>query len=187
MPYHQALSVAAVSLAALLAGCSGGTGEGGTAGNVATAAVSNDAVPAENTATAGENASAATLPGGGEAIQVMLEKVATTPDQPNDQVTVSDPKFVTGIGGHFITANVRYGGGCRSHEFKAYWDGSWIKTNPPGLYITLRHNANGDTCRAVFNRVVQINISEAAMGYPEFWVRLTNIPGNRGRVNVRIR
>jgi hypothetical protein len=122
----------------------------------------------------------------GEAIQVLLEKVDHIPDQPDDQASISDVKFVSGIAGHFITANVRYGGGCREHQFKAYWTGSWSKSNPPGIDITLRHNANGDTCMALFNRLLQINISEPAAAQKNFWVQLTNVAGPEGRVDVKI-
>jgi hypothetical protein len=189
------LAIIGISLPSLLAGCSGGTNEtaespNGTASSLANAAVpeaGNMATSAANEAAPAENAAAAApSTDGGQAIQVQLERVATIPANPNDQVAVSDVRFVTGIAGHFITARIRYGGGCRQHEFKAYWNGSWNMSNPPGMVITLRHNANGDTCRALFNRLVQINISEPASVNNQFWVQLTNVPGSAGRVEVTI-
>lgn len=171
---------------ALLAGCTGDA-DNVTAGQNDDLATAVDANPAQADAVAADgNATAAGALPAGEAILIVLERVSEIPDEPNDQVSVSDVKFVTGIGGNFITANVRYGGGCRDHEFKAYWNGSWQKSNPPGIDITLRHNANGDSCRALFNRLVQINISEPAETEKEFWVQLTNVAGPDGRVDVKI-
>jgi hypothetical protein len=184
MRHLQTLSIAAASLAIVLGGCSGGTGDTGQAGNSTTA---NDATaPGENATTSAENATADTGLPEGEAIQVMLEKVATIPDKPNDQVALSNVKFVTGIAGNFITADARYGGGCRKHEFKAFWDGSWSKSNPPEMTIALRHNANGDTCMALLNRMVQINIGELTKLQKDFFVTLSGAGGDAGRVHVTI-
>jgi hypothetical protein len=188
------LSIATISLPALLAGCSAETTKNAPASNE-TPPATNEVPPEANGATsasgneaepAGNVAAAAPETPAGRAILVRLERVATIPDQPNDQVNVSDVRFITGVAGPFITARVRYGGGCRPHEFKAYWNGSWFRSNPPGIAITLRHNANGDTCRMLFDRLVQIGISEPASANNRFWVQLTNVPGSAGRVDVTI-
>jgi hypothetical protein len=177
------LSMAAV-LPSLLAGCATPSDSNMAAADNA-ASVPGNAAESGTSTVESANAAEAT-PEGDHAIIVPLEKVAKIPDTPNDHVAVSDVEFSTGFTGHFITATVNYGGGCKPHEFKAYWDGSWVKTKPPGVAITLRHNGNGDRCKASITKMVQISIAEPAAAEKAFFVELTNVPGAAGRVDVRI-
>lgn len=185
---RKMLFLMAAALPGLLVGCSGkGTGHSQGASNAAALKMAGTASPQANGADAGRNSVAPNaLPAGGQAILVDLKRMGNIPATPNDPVNVSDVKFATGVGGHFITAKVSYGGGCRDHEFKAYWSGAWDKSDPPGINIVLRHNANGDTCRALLTRLVQINIAEPAAENREFWVELFGPNGSVGRADVKV-
>ena len=123
---------------------------------------------------------------GGDAVLVALQKVEV-PAQPNDPITsIADAHYITGIGGHFIVADVKYGGGCKTHEFTAYWDGAWNKSNPPGIAIQLRHDKKGDTCKAIVETKLQINISEPANIERRFWAEIHGTGASSNRVDIEV-
>lgn len=43
---------------------------------------------------------------------------------------------------------VEYSGGCNSHLFYTWWDGSWSEGEPADGQFYLRHDARGDACEA---------------------------------------
>lgn len=97
-------------------------------------------------------------------------------------MAIEDAKFITGIGGDFIVANVRYGGGCKDHDFAAYWGGSWMESLPPGTIISLTHDAKGDTCKRIVTEMLQINIASLTAKERRFWANL----GGGGASSVRV-
>ena len=102
---------------------------------------------------------------------IPLNVMRSIPAEPADPIIgIEDVSFSTGIAGNFAMATIRYGGGCKPHQFKAYWDNSWIKTKPPGINLVIRHNANGDTCKAIKTTRVQIDLAEPLKLEGEFWL-----------------
>jgi hypothetical protein len=110
--------------------------------------------------------------GNGHYTQLALTKVADVPDTPNDPLNeIEVVEYGSGIGGHFLIVRVRYGGGMRDHAFQAYWDGSWMKSDPPGIWINIRHDANDDPGKAFIDETLQIMIDEPAnSSYRKFFV-----------------
>lgn len=99
-------------------------------------------------------------------------------------MAIEDAKFSTGITGDFIVANVRYGGGCKDHDFAAYWGGSWMESLPPGTIISLSHDAKGDTCKRIVTETLQINIASLTAKERRFWAQLGGGGASSGRVEV---
>jgi hypothetical protein len=126
--------------------------------------------PVENQAAATNDAAATATD---VATVLPLNVMRTIPAEPADTILgIEDVSFSTGIAGNFAMATIRYGGGCKPHEFKAYWDNSWIKTKPPGINLVIRHNANGDTCKAIKTTRVQIDLAEPLKSERELWLTI---------------
>lgn len=63
-----------------------------------------------------------------------------------------------------LLIEVRYGGGCRDHEFKLVHIGAYKESMPPQLDVALRHNANDDRCRALVTETLSIPLDQ--LRYP---------------------
>ncbi len=76
----------------------------------------------------------------------------------------SDPVAITAseVDGDTITLTVEYSGGCGEHDFALCWDGSWIKTLPMKVGLTLSHDANGDMCRAMISEDITFDLAPVA-------------------------
>lgn len=119
---------------------------------------------------------------------VQLTQANPLPDKPSDPVSaIKNVKFITGIGGHFITADLTYGGGCKEHEFQAVWDGSWMESMPPQMTIRLLHDAKGDRCKAIVNDTVQINIGDLVKAEPNFLAMIQHGPITTDPVEVSLK
>lgn len=170
------LTIAGVSTISLLAACNSTTSEDAQAPSAAEEVA---ATKADTTAETAEMTDATIL---------QLDKVDTIPTKPDDSLMgFSDTKFMTGITGHFIMTKVRYGGGCKDHEFSAFWDGSWEKSQPAAMSITIRHNANNDNCKAIKEQLLQINIGDVVVENPNFFVTVTDGTTSSERVEVSLK
>lgn len=58
-----------------------------------------------------------------------------------------------------LLLTVRYGGGCKEHEFELYWDGLFMESNPLQVKLELSHNSNEDMCRALLTDELYFNLS----------------------------
>jgi hypothetical protein len=85
-----------------------------------------------------------------ELIEVEAEDIAVAHD-PFDLLDAS-------IIGDSLMLSVRYGGGCREHEF-ALETGPILKSLPPKQLISISHDANGDNCRALIQKIVWFDLS----------------------------
>ena len=93
---------------------------------------------------------------------IALKRVDAIPDKPSDLLLgIADATGGTGIAGPFVTVKVRYGGGDLEHDFFAYWDGSLLKSHPPGVPIRLLHDNKGDRAKGIMERTLQINLRDA--------------------------
>jgi len=97
-----------------------------------------------------------------EVILIALKRVDAVPDKPSDLLLgLADATGGTGIAGPFVTVKVSYSGGEVEHDFFASWNGSLLKSHPPGVPILLRHDNKGDTAKRIMDRTLQINLHEA--------------------------
>ncbi|RKU21068.1 hypothetical protein C6499_22895 [Candidatus Poribacteria bacterium] len=48
-----------------------------------------------------------------------------------------------------LTINVSYGGGCETHAFTLVAEQRFLESFPVQLRVSLAHNANSDTCKAL--------------------------------------
>jgi hypothetical protein len=177
-PAQTLLSFVALAGLALLPACS--PADNTTQAEEATANLPQNtaAGPEAMTAEAGEPAGHATI----------LQLQNGRPTGKSDPViAIEDAKYSDGFAGKFIVATMRYGGGCKDHEFAAYWDGSWMESNPPGMNIVLSHDAKGDTCKAIVTKMVQINLADVAAKEPRFWAVLASGGVRSSRVEVGVK
>jgi hypothetical protein len=65
--------------------------------------------------------------------------------EPGDPFEVTDARFEADQ----LVIDVRYGGGCRAHEFHMLWSGAVRRSNPPQTSFFLVHDAHGDPCKAI--------------------------------------
>jgi hypothetical protein len=77
---------------------------------------------------------------------------------PMDDVMIKDASVV----GDSLTMLVSYSGGCKTHDFKAIWDGAMMKSLPGQINVVLSHNANGDMCEALLTQDVTVSLSPLA-------------------------
>ncbi|MBI1289327.1 MAG: hypothetical protein GC178_17300 [Flavobacteriales bacterium] len=58
-----------------------------------------------------------------------------------------------------LTVIFRYSGGCKEHDFNAYFSGSFMKSLPPQAYIDFEHfNPDNDPCRSLVKDTVNFNL-----------------------------
>jgi hypothetical protein len=70
------------------------------------------------------------------------------------------------ITGDTLSIFVKYGGGCKKHEFDLYSDKMYMKSLPSKLTLYLTHNNNGDMCRKLIIRELKFNISAVKYSNP---------------------
>lgn len=64
-----------------------------------------------------------------------------------------------------LVAVVRYSGGCKPHDFNAYFSGAWLKSLPAQAIIELEHiNLENDPCRSLVKDTLKFNL--ASIQYP---------------------
>lgn len=78
----------------------------------------------------------------------------------NDQVTIKKAQITKGV----LTLSLEYGGGCEEHVFELVTTKMYKKSLPPQIDVFLKHNANGDACRKLFNEDHSFNVE--AIKYP---------------------
>lgn len=54
----------------------------------------------------------------------------------------------------------------------AYWDGSWIETNPPGITIMLGHAGDTDRVPSETAQALRIDLSAALRERPRLWAMI---------------
>lgn len=64
-----------------------------------------------------------------------------------------------GVEGDVMTFVVSYSGGCEDHEFELLNNGMIMKSMPPQSNLVLKHNGNGDKCRALITDTLHFDLS----------------------------
>lgn len=66
----------------------------------------------------------------------------------------------TELQAHYVRLDLQYSGGCEDHEFAVWWtDGLVAPSNPPKLQLQLQHYDHGDSCDALVNRSLWVDLS----------------------------
>ena len=60
--------------------------------------------------------------------------------------------------GDLLKLVVGYGGGCETHRFKVWTDNSFKPSQPPVIKLYVAHDSNGDTCEALIQRAIWIDL-----------------------------
>lgn len=68
------------------------------------------------------------------------------------------------IKGDILSLVVRYSGGCETHIFDLFADPRIMKSMPPQQNIVLKHDANGDKCRALITDTLSFDLSPIKIG-----------------------
>ncbi|MCB9185475.1 MAG: hypothetical protein H6601_01860 [Flavobacteriales bacterium] len=64
-----------------------------------------------------------------------------------------------------LTVVFRYSGGCKEHDFNAYFSGAWLKSLPPQAIIDFEHlNPDNDACRSLVMDTVLFNLAPLKYG-----------------------
>jgi hypothetical protein len=74
---------------------------------------------------------------------------------PHDAVVVEDAE----ISGDILTAQLGFGGGCEPHDLGLCWDGSVAESSPAQVWLTIAHDAHGDSCEAWLTETLAVDIS----------------------------
>jgi hypothetical protein len=100
----------------------------------------------------------------------------------NDSNLYTDPSSIINaeIQKDILTLVVRYGGGCKDHEFELYWDGLFMESEPVQVRLELSHNSNGDLCRALLTDELSFSLSKIKTRFKE------NYGGSMGLVVINI-
>jgi hypothetical protein len=64
-----------------------------------------------------------------------------------------------------LHVTVQYGGGCQRHEFSLHADRAFMESHPVQTRIVVRHNANGDQCRALLTRDLTFELTPLKDAY----------------------
>lgn len=69
------------------------------------------------------------------------------------------------ISDDILTLKVTYSGGCEAHEFNAYFNGVYMKSEPPKAGIFIEHISNGDLCKQLVTEELKFLITDVR--YPD--------------------
>ena len=65
-----------------------------------------------------------------------------------------------------LIAIVRYSGGCKEHDFNAYFSGAWLKSLPAQAVIELEHiDLENDPCRSMVKDTLKFDLTPVR--YPD--------------------
>ena len=91
----------------------------------------------------------------------VVSEPACMPLSPFDEAPMDAVSSGTAsVDGDCLHLKLQYGGGCKEHEFKLLWDGSWMESMPPQVALTLSHESNDDHCRSMLNSKESFDIKE---------------------------
>lgn len=77
---------------------------------------------------------------------------------PSDPITISGIK----VQGNTLLIDVNYSGGCAEHEFSVVGSPMIAKSLPPIRAIQLIHNGNGDQCKMMVMKTLEVDIKALA-------------------------
>lgn len=115
---------------------------------------------------------------------VVTDMVTAVPPDPYDFVGAA-------VRGDTLLATVRYGGGCRTHEFRLVIARGFMESQPPQVRALIDHRANADPCKALITRELRFDLAplraEFRRNYPTApgVVTINLLPPASGSVEYR--
>lgn len=115
---------------------------------------------------------------------VVTDMVTAVPPDPYDFVGAA-------VRGDTLLATVRYGGGCRTHEFRLVISRGFMESQPPQVRALIDHRANADPCKALITRELRFDLAplraEFRRNYPTApgVVTINLLPPASGSVEYR--
>ncbi len=64
--------------------------------------------------------------------------------------------------GNTLFLTISYSGGCAEHKFEVIGSAAIMKSLPPKRTVQVVHDSNGDACRGMVTRVLEIDLSNIA-------------------------
>lgn len=107
----------------------------------------------------GTSSASETAPGTRE--EPVVVSTSCQDDLPKDAFQLTSAK----LDGELLVLDVSFGGGCKTHEFHACWDGQFAESFPVQTWIRLHHDANDDNCRALVPKTLHVDVSPIVRGY----------------------
>lgn len=95
------------------------------------------------------------------------------------------------VRGDSLHATVRFGGGCRTHEFRLLILKTFRESEPVQGDAVISHRANGDPCRALLTRTLAFDLAPIREHYRQSYqrehgaIRLRLLPPASGTVEYR--
>lgn len=71
-----------------------------------------------------------------------------------------------------LILDVRYGGGCKDHEFNLIFNEVWMKSMPPKISLYLEHKNQNDSCQAIMNKTLKFNIKKLKENSNEMFINM---------------
>ena len=102
-------------------------------------------------------------------VEQKSSRIVLTNDQAAFNAAVSNRSAVSSdafdlksiiLKGDSVEVSVAYPGGCEQHSFEFIWNGAITKTNPPGIDLIIKHNANGDACEAYITETLTFALTD---------------------------
>ena len=84
-----------------------------------------------------------------------------SPDVPRDHFMLQQARME----GDTLILDIRFGGGCTTHEFLLVGNNVRLKSDPPQTNVVLAHDANGDACEALLSRSLRADVSPLRDAY----------------------
>jgi len=78
-----------------------------------------------------------------------------------DPLTITEARMSQNI----LYLTVRYGGGCREHEFELYGNSGFLESYPVQASIYLSHDSNGDLCEALITSELAFDLLPLKRAY----------------------
>jgi hypothetical protein len=108
--------------------------------------------------------------------QVLLVDGINSPAWADDPLTITSAT----IEGDTLHLVVTYGGGCMRHALQLIAETSWMESYPVQVRARVAHNAGGDPCEALVQRVLRFDLGPLKREYQRSYQTAT------GRIVLRL-
>jgi len=92
---------------------------------------------------------------------IVVSQTGSLDGRPADALQIVSARAEGGM----LEVEVRYGGGCRTHDIDAVaWTG-WMESHPVQVGVALTHDAHGDACKALLTRSLRFDLEPLRRAY----------------------
>ena len=131
--------------------------------------------------------------GAGSLVVLLAGCGSLSPSQPTEQPALvlvgsgpaterMDPAEIltAELQGDLLRLQLRYGGGCATHDFSLLHSGVFLESFPVQTHLTLAHDAHGDPCRALLSTRVEFDLTPLKRSFQKSY-------GERGTIVLHLR